>query len=138
MHVYGNTGIKGDGNNVLIYAINHNLAYIGTGKFVDNDPSRADQTQEVVKLNSAKVYFTSQDHTGDFRVGDQFFIDLENGTTSLDITQAQFDNLNSLQITTGGSTTEITPTSINVGDFPLSGNTIQTLSNNFLLNSLHE
>ena len=133
--VYGNTGIKGDGNNVLIYAINHNLAYIGTGKFVDNDPSRADQTQEVVKANSAKVYFTSQDHTGDFRVGDQFFIDLENGTTSLDITQAQFDNLNSLQITTGGSTTEITPTSINVGDFLLSGNTIQTLSNNFLLNS---
>jgi len=133
--VYGNTGIRGDGNNVLIYAINHNLAYIGTGKFVDNDPSRADQTQEVVKLNSAKVYFTSQDHTGDFRVGDQFFIDLENGTTSLDITQAQFDNLNSLQITTGGSTTEITPTSINVGDFLLSGNTIQTLSNNFLLNS---
>ena len=133
--VYGNTGIRGDGNNVLIYAINHNLAYIGTGKFVDNDPSRADQTQEVVKLNSAKVYFTSQDHTGDFRVGDQFFIDLENGTTSLDITQAQFDNLNSLQITTGGSTTEITPTSINVGDFLLSGNTIKTLSNNFLLNS---
>ena len=59
---------------------------------------------------------------------------LENGTTSLDITQAQFDNLNSLQITTGGNTTEITPTSINVGDL-LSGNTIQTLSNNFLLNS---
>ena len=24
-------------------------AYIGTGKFVDNDPSRADPTQEVVK-----------------------------------------------------------------------------------------
>jgi len=133
--VYGNTGIRGDGNNVLIYAINHNLAYIGTGKFVDNDPSRANQTQEVVKLNSAKVYFTSQDHTGDFRVGDQFFIDLENGTTSLDVAQAQFDNLNSLQITTGGSTTEITPTSINVGDFLLSGNTVKTLSNNFLMNS---
>ena len=133
--VYGNTGIKGDGNNVLIYAINHNLAYIGTGKFVDNDPSRADQTQEVVKANSAQVYFTSQDHTGDFRVGDQFFIDLENGTTSLDITQAEFDNLNSLQITTGGSTTEITPTSINVGDFLLSGNKIQTLSSQFDLNS---
>jgi len=133
--VYGNTGIRGDGNNVLIYAINHNLAYIGTGKFVDNDPSRADQTQEVVKANSAQVYFTSQDHTGDFRVGDQFFIDLENGTTSLDITQAEFDNLNSLQITTGGSTTEITPTSINVGDFLLSGNKIQTLSSQFDLNS---
>jgi len=133
--VYGNTGIRGDGNNVLIYAINHNLAYIGTGKFVDNDPSRADQTQEVVKANSAQVYFTSQDHTGDFRVGDQFFIDLENGTTSLDITQAEFDNLNSLQITTSGSTTEITPTSINVGDFLLSGNKIQTLSSQFDLNS---
>ena len=133
--VYGNTGIKGDGDNVLIYAINHNLAYIGTGKFVDNDPSRADQTQEIVKANSAQVYFTSQDHTGDFRVGDQFFIDLENGTTSLDITQAEFDNLNSLQITTGGSTTEITPTSINVGDFLLSGNKIQTLTSQFDLNS---
>ena len=134
-NVYGNIGIKGDGNNVLIYAINHNLAYIGTGKFVDNDPSRAVQAQEVVKANSANVYFTSQDHTGDFRVGDQFFIDLESGTTSLDLTQADFGNLNSLQINTGGSTTEITPTSINTGDFLLSGNTIKTTSNNFVLDS---
>jgi len=134
-NVYGNIGIKGDGNNVLIYAINHNLAYIGTGKFVDNDPSRAIQAQEVVKANSADVYFTSQDHTGDFRVGDQFFIDLESGTTSLDLTQADFGNLNSLQINTGGSTTEITPTSINTGDFLLSGSTIKTTSNNFVLDS---
>ena len=64
-----------------------------------------------------------------------FFIDLESGTTSLDLTQADFGNLNSLQINTGGSTTEITPTSINTGDFLLSGNTIKTTSNNFVLDS---
>ena len=30
--VYGNQGLVGDGPGVLVYAIGHNLAYIGTGK----------------------------------------------------------------------------------------------------------
>ena len=133
--VYGNTGIKGDGADVLIYAINHNLAYIGAGKFVDNDPSRAIQSQEVVKANSAKVFFSSQDHSGNFRVGDVFHVNQEDGTTSLNLSSAEFANLNSLILTTGGNSTELYPDRIEVGDFRLKGQTLETVNLDLNLNS---
>ena len=133
--VYGNTGIKGDGADVLIYAINHNLAYIGAGRFVDNDPSRAIQSQEVVKANSAKVFFSSQDHIGNFRVGDVFHVNQEDGTTSLNLSSAEFANLNSLILTTGGNSTELYPDRIEVGDFRLSGQKLQTVNLDLNLNS---
>ena len=36
-NVYGNKGIEADGANCLAYMINHNFAYIGSGKNVTND-----------------------------------------------------------------------------------------------------
>ena len=134
-NVYGNFGIVGDGADVLIYAINHNLAYIGVGKFVDNDPSRAIQANEVVETNSAKVYFTSQDHSGNFRVGDAFHVDLEDGTTSLNLSSAEFSSLNSLILTTGGNATEIYPDRIELGDFRLKGQKLETVNLDLNLNS---
>ena len=134
-NVYGNFGIVGDGADVLIYAINHNLAYIGVGKFVDNDPSRAIQANEVVKTNSAKVYFTSQDHSGNFRVGDAFHVDLEDGTTSLNLSSAEFSSLNSLILTTSGNATEIYPDRIELGDFRLKGQKLETVNLDLNLNS---
>ena len=133
--VYGNTGIKGDGADVLVYAINHNFAYIGSGRFVDNDPSRAIQSQEVVKANSAKVYFSSQDHIGNFRVGDAFHVNQEDGTTSLNLSSAEFANLNSLILTTDGNSTELYPDRIEVGDFRLSGQKLETVNLDLNLNS---
>jgi len=126
--VYGNIGAEADGNDCIMYLIAHNFAYIGAGKFVDNDPSRAIQSQEVIEQNSGKIYHVSQDHGGDFRVGDQFFIDFDTGQTSLTLTAAQFDSLQSLTVATDGGETIITPSFIDVGNFRLSGNTIETLS----------
>ena len=38
-----------------------------------------------IKLNNAKVYYTTQDQRGNYRVGNNFVVDLENGRTSFDI-----------------------------------------------------
>jgi len=70
--VYGNYGVVGDGNGVLMYLISQNLAYIGVGKDIDNDNTNVIQANEVVELNRAKIRYSSVDHNGDFRVGDLF------------------------------------------------------------------
>ena len=125
--VYGNIGAEADGDDCIMYLIAHNFAYIGAGKFVDNDPSRAIQSQEVIEQNDGKVYHVSQDHGGDFRVGDQFFVNFDTGTTSLDLTAAQVDSLQTLNITDSGGTTVVTPSLIDIGNFRIQDNNIDTL-----------
>ena len=115
-NVYGNFGAVADGADTLMYLIQHNFAYIGLGKFLDNDNSRVVQTQEVTELNSGKIYYQSVDQLGNFRVGDNFFIDQEAGETTLTLTEAQVDSLSGLNITTGGNTTIVN------GDFVETGN----------------
>lgn len=125
--VYGNKGAEADGNNCIMYLIAHNFAYIGVGKFVDNDPSRSIQANETVELNSGKIYHVSQDHGGDFRIGDQFFVDFDTGTTSLNLTAAQVDTLQTLNITDSSGTTIVTPALIDIGNFRISDNNIDSL-----------
>ena len=127
-NVYGNYGAVADGADCLMYLIQHNFGYVGAGKFVDNDPSRAVQTQEVTELNSGRIYFSSIDHLGNFRVGNEFFADQANGTTSIDLSAAEIDSLNGISVTTSGQTTLITGEKIDIGNFVLQGNLIQTLT----------
>ena len=84
-NVYGNYGAYADGANTLMYLINHNFGYIGAGKDLSNDNTLTIQDNEITELNSGKIHYTSMDQRGTFRVGDTFYVDLENGTTSLDI-----------------------------------------------------
>lgn len=126
-NVYGNKGAEADGNDCIMYLIAHNFAYIGAGKFVDNDPSRSIQANETIELNSGKIYHVSQDHGGDFRIGDQFFVDFDTGTTSLNLTAAQVDSLQTLNITDSNGTTVVTPALIDIGNFRISDNNIDTL-----------
>ena len=127
-NVYGNYGAVADGADTLMYLIQHNFAYIGLGKFLDNDPSRVIQTQEVTELNSGKIHFTSQDHLGNFRVGDNFNVDLEKGETNLVLEEADIDALGGMIITTGGNTSYITSEKVETGNIRFSGNTIESLS----------
>ena len=60
------------------------MAYVGAGKEVTNDKTLIQQANEVVEANSGNVYYQTVDQSGNFRVGDDFFIDFENGTTSID------------------------------------------------------
>jgi hypothetical protein len=134
-NVYGNYGAVADGTDTLMYLIQHNFAYIGVGKFVDNDPSRVIQSQEVTELNSGKIYYQSIDHLGNFRVGNNFFVDQELGETNLVLTEADIDSLNGMTITTGGSTTYIDGTRVETGNIRFRDNTISSLSGNITVES---
>ena len=58
-NVYGNFGLVGDGEGVIVYAIGQNLAYIGNGKEVSNDTGSVNQANEVVETNGAKIRFST-------------------------------------------------------------------------------
>ena len=127
-NVYGNYGLYGDGAGVIVYAIGQNLAYIGNGKEVSNDPTTVIQANEVVELNDAKVRYNSVDHKGDFRVGDLFYVNQETGSASFNVDEFNIDTTNGVNITTGGDTTYIDGTRIDTGNLRISGNTISSLT----------
>ena len=126
-NIYGEYGVVADGADTLIYLINHNMAYIGTGKYVDNDASRVIQTQEVTELNSGRIYYQTIDQYGNYRVGDQFFVNQESGETTLVINEAQVDALNGLTITTNGNVTLINGTQVETGNIRLDNNDISSI-----------
>jgi len=142
--VYGNKGITADGLNTKGYAISHNFAYVGSGKDVENDESLIDQNNETEETNSGRIYYVSQDQGGDFRVGDNFIIDFGKGTTSIAVNDGDL-GASTLTVGVAGTTTLIDATKIDVPNFRISNNKIQTLqggltisaagSNNVNLNS---
>jgi hypothetical protein len=124
--VYGNYGFYGDGLGVIAYLIGQNLAYIGVGKRVDNDPTYVVQANETVELNGAKIYYSSVDHKGDFRVGDLFYVNQELGTVEFTTTSFNINSLNGVTFTDGINTTYIDGTEIDTGNIRISGNTIES------------
>jgi hypothetical protein len=128
--VYGNYGVYGDGVGVVAYLIGQNLAYIGNGKESSNDPSTVIQANEIVELNKAKIYYNSVDHKGDFRVGDLFYVNQQTGEVTF--TNSNVTIGTSLTFDNGlGDVTFLDATKIETGDFRISGNTIQTLTQDF-------
>ena len=128
--VYGNYGAYGDGPGVIGYLIGQNLAYIGNGKNSSNDPTTVVQTNEIVELNDAKIYYNSVDHKGDFRVGDLFYVNQQTGEVTFSNSDIQIGN--SLTFADGlGNVTYIDASKIETGDFRISGNTVQTLTQDF-------
>ena len=134
-NIYGNYGAYGDGNGVIMYLIGHNFAYIGNGKEVTNDETTVIQANETTELNNAKVRYTSVDHRGDFRVGDSFYVDQETGQVVFNAATLDVVTPNGLTFTTGGDTTFVDGTKIETGDFRISGNTIETLTQDFDIDS---
>ena len=124
--VYGNKGITADGVGTICYAISHNFAYVGTGKDVENDDALVNQLTETEETNGGRVYFQSQDQNGDFRVGDNFIVDLGKGTTSIAINESDL-GASALTVGVGGNTTFIDANKIEVPNFRISNNKIETL-----------
>ena len=123
--VYGNYGIYGDGDGVIVYLIGQNLAYIGNGKETTNDPNTVIQTNEVVELNRAKIYYNSVDHKGDFRVGDLFYVNQSTGEVTFSNSSVTIGT--SLTFDDGsGNITYIDATKIETGNIRISGNTIES------------
>jgi hypothetical protein len=81
----------------------HDFLDIGTGGFADTNypglPSQpADQADEVDETNGGRVYFTSSDQDGDFRVGDLFRIQQATGIATLNADAFDLSGLSELQL----------------------------------------
>jgi len=128
--VYGEYGIYGDGDGVIAYLIGQNLAYIGNEKEVDNDPTTVIQANEIVELNRAKIYYQSADAKGDFRIGDLFYVNQQTGEVTFPNSTITIGT--SLTFDNGvGDVTYLDATKIETGDFRISGNTVETLTQDF-------
>lgn len=124
--VYGKFGLYGDGPGVLMYAIGHNLAYIGTEEFEDNDPLAVVQANEVVELNGARIRYSSVDHQGDFRVGNLFRVDQQTGTITFSSANFQVQSTSGVTFTSDGNITFIDGTTVDTGNISIHDNTIET------------
>lgn len=133
--IYGNYGIYGDGPGSIVYAIGQNLAYIGTGKDVSNDPIEVIQDNEVVALNDAKIYFSTVDHKGDFRVGDLFRINQQTGEVTFTNAEFLFNNNQGITFTDGVNTTIIDGTKVETGNIRITGNTIYSTNGDVNINT---
>ena len=126
-NVYGTYGAVADGVDTLMYLISHNFAYIGSVTDVSNDRTLTLQDQETVELNSGRIYYTATDADGTFRVGDAFYVNFEDGSTSIDASSVDFSGISSIFINTGGNITYIDGARIDIGNIRFSGNTVTTV-----------
>lgn len=132
-NVYGNYGTYADGIGVTIYLTSQNYAFVGSGRDTsditpaENEFSETD-LYEIVKLNGAKVFYTSVNEEGDFRVGDKFYIDQKSGNVLFNNQNLNITSTTGVTFTDGTHTTTITSQAINTGNIQISGNTIQSLT----------
>jgi len=126
-NVYGTKAIVADGAGTLIYLVNHNFGYIGVGKDVTNDKTLHIQANEVTKLNSAVVVFTSLDHGGVYRVGSALEVNQETGETVIDSTNFDFSGVEKLTISTGGQSVQLKGEKVETDFIKFSGSTLETI-----------
>ena len=126
--IYGNYGAYGDGEGVIAYLISQNFAYVGSGKVSTNDPNDRIAANEVVKLNRAKIYYTSVDNEGNFSVGDAFFVNQKTGEVLFNGDTLTITTPTGVTFTNGVNSTTITPTNIDTGNMRISGNTVESLT----------
>lgn len=134
-NVYGNYGAEADGASTLMYLVNHNFAYIGSGKDVTNDASLNIEANETVELNSGKIYYQSLDNKGNFRVGDAFSVSFETGNTSINGLAVNATGITSINFTDGAHETNVTATDVASGNIRFNENTISSYNGNINLSS---
>lgn len=132
--VFGNYGVYADGAGVDLKLIAFNMSYVGSGGDLTDNPNLAIQTQEIYKINGAKVYYQTVDHLGDFRVGDQFRINQRTGNVDFGTANFKLGPVSSLTISDGVNASILQPTSIQVGTLLLSSNSISTLAGDLRIN----
>ena len=134
--IYGNKGVVADGNDVIIYLVGHNFSYVGSGKSVTNDPTLTIQENETEELNNGKVYFTSTDVLGNYRVGERFVVDVETGNTTFALDTISLENGNTITISDGSNATILAADKIDLTPFVFQNNTISTKTGAIDLTSL--
>ena len=126
--VYGNYGVVGTGPGVIAYLISENFAYIGSGKLATNDPNDRIPTNEIVESDGAKIYYTSVDNEGNFKVGDNFYVNQKTGEVLFNNQAVSITSVEGVVFTDGVNTTTLTPSDITTGNIRISGNTVSSLT----------
>ena len=124
--IYGVYGVYGDGDGVLAYLISTNFAYVGSGKIATNDPNDRIEANEVQHYNRAKIYYTSVDNEGNFKVGDAFYVNQKTGEVLFSGQQLSVTALDGITFSDGTNTTIITASELTTGNITITGNTIQS------------
>ena len=131
-NIYGIKGAVSDGNGCKLILSAHNFMYIGSGKDFTNDTSLANQANEVVETNGGRVFYSSTDQKGDFRVGEVFLVDQETGNVNFQSTSSS-QQATSIGLSDSTGTTNIYPAYIETGNIRLAGNTFSTTSGALLI-----
>jgi len=131
--VFGNYGIIGNGPGVVIRLFAFNFGHIGAAKDFSQDESLVIQGNEVIEFNHASIQYVSIDQSGDFRVGDAFYVNEKKGIVTFGGQSFNISSLSNLDVTDGTNTTAITPTTIRVGTLEFGSNTISTTSGNLII-----
>ena len=81
----------------------HDFLNIGTGDFTTtnypgSESQPPDQSDEITETNGGRVYFSSTDQNGDFRVGDLFRIQQSTGIATLNADAFDLSGLSELQL----------------------------------------
>jgi hypothetical protein len=132
--VFGDTGVIADGPGSTLRLFAFNFGHIGSGKDFSQDISLVNQEREAIELNNGRVYYVSVDQAGDFRVGNAFYVNQDDGIVNLGGQEFTINSLSDLNITDGANTTTLTPTSITVGNLQLSGNQLTSTSGDITIN----
>jgi hypothetical protein len=131
--IYGNYGVYGDGIGVIGYFVSHNVAYVGAGKLVTNDPNDRIAANEFVQLNGAKIYHTAVDNEGNFTVGDGFSVNQKTGEVVFNGQLLTITSATGVTFTDGVNTTTITPADITTGNIRIHDNNIDSLTGNIIV-----
>ena len=137
--VYGTYGVYADGDGqgegVIAYLISQNFAYVGTGKLSNNDPNDRIAANEVYHTSRAKIYYTSVDNEGNFKVGDAFYVNQKTGEVLFNGQNLSITSLNGITFSDGVNTTIITAQEIDTGNIRISGNTVESVAGDVNVNA---
>ena len=127
-NVYGNFGLIADGPDTSLRMVSHNFGYIGVGKRLDNDDTAVVQANEITELNNGRVYYSSVDQRGDFRIGDHFTVDQQTGNTTFQGGTFDVTTLTGINFVSGVNSSTVDPFKIETGNIRLAGNTISSVT----------
>jgi hypothetical protein len=125
-NIYGEFGAIADGDDCLMYLINHNFSYIGSKDNSDNDTTLVTEDTEVTEISNGRIVFTSIDQNGKYKVGNEFNVDFDTGNTSISGETIAADELAILTIIGDENTTTLDKNQISIPFITVSNNKIES------------
>ena len=125
-NVYGDRGVLADGDDVRLRLSSHDFGYIGSREKFTNDDNDVVTANEVIEVNGGRVFYSSTDQYGDYRIGNNFRVNQDTGDVTFQQGQFSIENLSGITVTDGINTAILSPIELQVGNLNLAGNLISS------------